>query len=200
MNTDKKSYTEHLLEQESWWKRLLDVQRPYRIHLQRLKLGLVLDIGCGLGRNLINIGGSPQGVGIDHNPHSIAIARSKGLTAFTPEEFYISAYARPGGYDSLLLSHVAEHMRREEVVSLINEYIVFVRYGGGVIIITPQEAGFRSDPTHVEFMNFELIARVVDEANLNLLKQYSFPFHRYFGRIFRYNEFVTIAQKPERRN
>ena len=34
------------------WKRVLDVQAPYRWNLRRLGLGFTLDIGCGIGRNL----------------------------------------------------------------------------------------------------------------------------------------------------
>ena len=87
MSTDKKEYTIRLLSQTKWWKRLLNVQRPYRLHLQRLQLGLVLDIGCGVGRNLINIAGSARGIGVDHNSYSVEVAKSQGLIAFTPEEF-----------------------------------------------------------------------------------------------------------------
>src|SRR5674476_1246283 len=34
------------------WKRVLDVQMPYRANLRRLHLGRTLDVGCGTGRNL----------------------------------------------------------------------------------------------------------------------------------------------------
>lgn len=38
------------------WKTLLDVQRPYRWNLRRLDLKRTLDVGCGIGRNLRNLG------------------------------------------------------------------------------------------------------------------------------------------------
>src|SRR5450631_2060624 len=114
MDTDKEDYTIRLLSQTTWWKRLLDVQRPYRTHLQNLQLGFVLDVGCGIGRSLLHIAGSGRGVGVDHNPHSVAIATSRGLTAFTPDEFRASSYAHEAAFDSLLLSHVAEHLQYKE--------------------------------------------------------------------------------------
>ena len=193
MVTEKHNYTEHLVGLESWWKRLLDVQRPYRRHLQRLRLGFVLDIGCGLGRNLANLGG--RGVGVDHNRHSVGIARSRGLTAFTPEEFQRSEYAQEGRFDSLLLAHVAEHMEKEDVVNLLRDYLVYLSPGGRVVIITPQESGFRSDRTHVEFANFDTVAAIAERTGLVVERQYSFPFPRSFGYIFKYNEFVTICRK-----
>jgi 2-polyprenyl-3-methyl-5-hydroxy-6-metoxy-1,4-benzoquinol methylase len=197
MSTEDKEYTIRLLDQTKGWKRLLDVQRPYRMHLQRLKLGLVLDVGCGIGRNLINIAGSGMGVGVDHNFNSVAIARSRGLIAFTPEEFRASPYADRSGFDSLLLSHVVEHMRHEEAVSLLKSYLDYLKPGGRVVLITPQKAGFKSDPTHVEFVDFQKAELILKRCGLKALKSYSFPLPRLFGNVFKHNEFVTIGEKPE---
>src|SRR5437868_14699975 len=101
MSKDEASYADSRLRAESvWWKRMLDVQRPYRAHLRRLKLGLVLDVGCGIGRNLGHLAG--QGIGVDPNVDAIATCKARGLTAFTPEELASSEYAQPGRFDSLL--------------------------------------------------------------------------------------------------
>lgn len=195
ISTKDEDYTKRLLERSVWWKRVLDVQRPFRIHLQRLNLGSVLEIGCGIGRNLINLGKATRSIGIDHNPNSVAVAVSRGLVAFTPEQFLSSHYAQPSSFDSLLVSHVAEHMRRDEIVSLLNEYLVYLRPRARVVIITPQEAGHRSDPTHAEFMDFEMLAGIMQDAGLIELTHYSFPLARLFGKIFKYNEFVVIGRK-----
>src|SRR6266478_9167810 len=85
------------------WKSLLNVQAPYRWNLLRLKPGYTLEIGCGIGRNLIHL--KDQGIGIDHNIPSVEIARKRGLKAFTPEEFNGSDYNIPQLFDSLLLAH-----------------------------------------------------------------------------------------------
>ena len=196
MSTEKEEYTIRLLGQSKWWKRLLDVQKPYRMHLQRLRLGVVLDVGCGVGRNLINIAGSGAGVGVDHNPHSVAVARSRGLVAFTPEEFHASSYAVRLGFDSLLVSHVAEHMRYKEAVSLLKEYLCYLKAGGRVVLITPQEAGYESDQTHVELVDFQLAAIILKGCGLGISEQYSFPLPRLLGKVFKYNEFITIGEKP----
>src|SRR4029078_13312599 len=91
--TREASYTDRLTRLESvWWKRLLDVQRPYRWNLQRLQLGFTLDLGGGLGRTLVTLEGN--GVGVDHNEASVAVATGRGLVAFTPEAFGASEYAR----------------------------------------------------------------------------------------------------------
>ena len=188
-------YSERLLREESvWWKSLLNVQWPYRWNLGRLNLGLTLDLGCGLGRNLINLHGN--GVGIDHNPHSVDIARSRGLLAYTPEEFRTSEFNKSEYFDSILLSHVAEHMPEQDAVALLTSHTYLLKRHGQVIFITPQEYGFRADPTHVQFMDFDRLSEVSRAAGLTFVRQFSFPFPRLFGRLFRYNEFISISEKP----
>ena len=85
-DTSSESYTVRLQTRSSvWWKRLLDVQAPYRWNLRRLHLGRTLDIGCGIGRNLaISATGS---VGVDHNATSIETARAQGHEAYTLQEW-----------------------------------------------------------------------------------------------------------------
>ncbi|MBF0208943.1 MAG: methyltransferase type 11, partial [Oligoflexia bacterium] len=86
-----------------WWKQLLNVQAPYRWNIRRLvKKGLVLDIGCGIGRNLEHLDG--KGVGVDHNPHSIEFSQAKGLQAFSEESFFASSHATPLSFNALLFA------------------------------------------------------------------------------------------------
>jgi 2-polyprenyl-3-methyl-5-hydroxy-6-metoxy-1,4-benzoquinol methylase len=191
-NTQNKTYTERLIKKQTvWWKRLLDVQAPYRWNLKRLKPGFTLDIGCGIGRNLINLKG--KGVGIDHNFESVQIAQQQGLIAFTPDDFLQSSFNIAQSFDSILLSHVAEHMNRSDVISLLEQYLYLLKPQGKVIIITPQEAGYKSDSTHVEFMNFPKLRTIAQELNLTIIKEYSFPFPRFVGYVFLYNEFISVS-------
>lgn len=196
MKTTDAAYAQRLTDAgDVWWKRLLDVQRPYRAHLRSLRLGLVLEIGCGVGRNLRHLG-AEHAVGVDHNAHAVARACALGLRAFTPPQFRASSFATPGRFDSLLVSHVLEHMTAGEASALLRTWSDSLRAGGRCVVITPQEAGFRSDPTHVEWIDFARAEAVVRDAGLALLRQYSFPFPRALGRVFKYNEFVTVARKP----
>lgn len=192
--TQKIGYTSRLVEKQIvWWKRIFDVQAPYRWNLQRLKPGFTLDIGCGIGRNLINLKG--RGVGVDHNLHSVKVALGRGLTVFTPDDFQTSPFNAPRQFDSLLLSHVAEHMTQKEVVELLRGYIHLLKPQGKLIIITPQEAGYKSDSTHIEFMNFSKLQSITEKLDFTISQEYSFPFPRFIGHFFIYNEFVSISYK-----
>jgi SAM-dependent methyltransferase len=193
--TQDADYSGRLLREEGvWWKRRLDVQLPYRWNLRRLNLGFTLDLGCGLGRNLLNLNGN--GVGIDHNPHSVDIARSRGLRAFTHAEFQASEFNKSENFDSILFSHVAEHMLEQDAIALLGSHIYLLKPHGKVILIAPQEYGFRADPTHVQFMDFDNLREISRRAGLSIVRQFSFPFPRFFGGMFRYNEFILISEKP----
>jgi SAM-dependent methyltransferase len=194
-DTRGQDYTDRLTRLESvWWKRLLDVQRPYRWNLRRLHLGFTLDVGCGLGRNLLNLDGN--GVGVDHNAASVAAATSRGLVAMTPEDFHASDYAVAGRFDSLLLAHVAEHMPEQDAIGVLGEYVGYVRSGGRIVVICPQENGYTKDSTHVRFLDFDDIASLCRAVGATTERSYSFPFPRPAGKVFPYNEFVVVARLP----
>ena len=176
------------------WKQLLRVQAPYRWNLRRLRLGFTLEVGCGTGRALANLDGN--GVGVDHNVDSVGTCRSRGLTAFTPEDFRSSEYSGTRAFDSMLLAHVIEHMTEREARELVAAYVGDVKAGGLLVLITPQEVGYRSDASHVHFSDFEVNAAVCASVGARITRQYSFPFPRPVGRIFIYNEFVTVARLP----
>jgi SAM-dependent methyltransferase len=191
------AYAERLRAAESvWWKRVVDVQLPYRLHLRRLRLGFTLDVGCGLGRNLNNLGGAERGVGVDPNAAAVATCRDRGLVAFTPDELAASPFAAPGRFDAMLIAHVLEHMPGADARALVQRYLPYVRRGGRVVLITPQEAGFASDPTHVELVDRAGLERIARDVGLTVLAGYSFPLPRLAGRWFKYNEFVVIARRP----
>ncbi len=187
-------YTARLeLETGKRWKRLLGVQAPYRRHIRRVVEGRVLDVGCGIGRNLEHLDG--HGVGVDINPHSVEAARRRGLTAYTTDEFAASPEAAPQGFDTLLIAHVLEHMSPEQASDLLGSYVPYLRAGGRVVVIVPQESGFSSDTTHVTFLDLGDIALLESAYGLTRERGYSFPLPRWVGRFFTYNETVALSRK-----
>ncbi len=189
-------YAGRLLASESApWKRFFDVQGPYRRYLRALNLGFVLDLGCGVGRNLVNLGGRNAGVGVDRDPEAVRLAEGRDLQVFLPLTFAASPHAVPGRFDSLLVSHVVEHLTFDEGVDLVREHLQFVKPGGRIVIITPQPAGFRSDSTHVLYYDPAKLERLAALLRLDRLTLTSFPFPSAVGRVFPYNEWVLVAAR-----
>jgi SAM-dependent methyltransferase len=153
----------------------------------------MLEVGCGIGRNLRFVNGN--GVGIDHNQSSIDHCRSLGFQALSVDEFKTSKFAKPATFDSILLSHILEHMDHGARIDLLKTYLPFLKPEGKVILITPQEKGQASDPTHIELVGFHEQAALAQTFGLKEVRSYSFPFARFMGEYFIYNEFVSIWLK-----
>jgi SAM-dependent methyltransferase len=183
-------------------RRWVDFQRPYRWNIRRLHPGRTLDVGCGVGRHLTSL---PAGsVGVDFNEHAVARARARGGVAFTMDEFL----ADPGEkFDSMLLSHVLEHMTVEQGEEVLNQYLPHLKAGGQVIAICPQEKGFYDPPgahpddldpegggAHVTYLDGPALGQMLESVGLTVEKNYSFPFFRPAGRVFRYNETVVVGR------
>lgn len=195
VDTSESDYAKRLSKlQQARWKRLLRVQAPYHFSLKRLRPGYFLDVGCGIGRSLDWF--RHGNVGVDTNKTAIELCRARGLLAFTPEEFFVSEYSSSGPiFDSLLFSHVLEHMTESDAMALIGQYISLLKGDGQIIIITPQESGFKSDNTHINFTDFETISRILSNLNFHVRVARSFPFPRFAGKYFIYNEFVVSARR-----
>ena len=173
---------------------MLGSQAPYRWNIRRLDLGRTLDVGCGIGRNLAHMDGN--GVGVDHNPDSVRICRERGFEAFVPADFLASEYARPGRFDALMSAHVIEHLTPDEATEMMTTYLPFVRAGGRIVLITPQERGFATMPTHITFTDADALATLCTDAGLLVRDRRSFPLPRRAGAWFTYNEFVVEATVP----
>ena len=190
------AYAESLLTtQNKWWKRLLNVQWPYRAFLRSLGLGLTLDVGCGVGRNLKTLG--DKGVGVDPNETAVRLARQQGCQAFTPEDFRRSEWAVEGRFDSLLCAHVLEHLKRPDAIETLATWLPFLKPQGRLVLIVPQEKGFQADRTHLTFLDGEDLAQICESLQVRVVRKCSFPFPRFMGRFFTYNESVVLALKGQ---
>ena len=193
-DTSEKWYTDRLKAmdaKESLAKRLHTVM--YRRHIQGLTTGRVLDVGCGIGMNLRFL--SPESVGVDHNEHSVQVANESGLTAFVPADLHAKAADYEGTFDTILAAHVVEHMDREAGLGLLNEYLPYLKAKARVVLITPQEGGYKTDPTHVRFVDFDGSRDLLETVGLRVTRSASFPIPRAVGKGRRGNEFVVVGER-----
>jgi len=194
-DTASAAYTERLTQRSgARWKRVLDVQAPYRWNLRRI-LGdqRTLDVGCGIGRNLHNL--AAGSLGVDHNATSVQLCREAGLAATTTEEFLAQDPIEHGGFGGMLAAHLIEHLPADGAVDVLAPYLPYLAPDAKIVLICPQERGFASDPTHTVFTDQDRLGALSRELGLRVEKQYSFPLPRFTGRVFTYNEFVTVAAR-----
>jgi SAM-dependent methyltransferase len=176
------------------YKKILRSVNPYRLHIRKICVGRVLDIGCGIGRNLGYLS-RPDALGIDHNTVAITLAQAAGFTTLTPTQYELEQEKYMESFDTLLISHVLEHLTESESISLLSSYLPAVKTGGRVIVICPQERGQASDPTHRTFLDHEAISLLFDTSGVSQIKHGSFPFPSWFGRFYVYNETVVMGVK-----
>lgn len=169
------------------WKRF--VPNPYRWHIRRRCVGRVLDVGCGIGRCLAFLDG--RGVGVDPNVAAIARARGRGLEAYTPQE--LGALPELTGFDTLLCSHVLEHLDRETAVDLLRTWLPRIRRGGRVVLICPQARGQASDATHVRLMDPVALTELANAVGIRIERIRSFPLPPAVGRWWVHNETVLVG-------
>jgi len=175
------------------WKRLLNVQAPYQWnHRRLLGTGRVLDVGCGIGRNLPYL---PAGsLGVDHNADSVGVCREQGHDAVTVEEFLARDPARDGGFTGLLAAHLLEHLPEGEQAKLLRDYLPYLAPGARVVLICPQPRGYASDATHLVYLDLPKLRGVCEELGLDVEREMSFPLPALAGRWFLYNEWIVAAR------
>ena len=96
----------------------------------------------------------------------------------------------------MLIAHVIEHMDAGRGIALLKDVpaLPAARWQG--LLVCPQERGYASDPTHVRFTTGADLVELSTDVGLMPGEWFSFPFPRWAGKPFIYNEFCLLATKP----
>jgi hypothetical protein len=197
-NTNSEEYFEEIHSNtQAKWKRFLPLQVPYKLNLKMQSLGKVLEIGAGLGRNQ---GFLNSAVGVEHNIQSVQYCINKGFDVYLPEVFDEKFKDRRGKnaiFDSLLISHVLEHIEYENQIPTVLRYLPYLKASAKIMLITPQEAGHHATKSHITWTDFDRLEQIIFEASheFKIIRKYSFPFSRSVGKLFMYNEFNVVAAR-----
>jgi len=193
-STQSEAYTNRLTALSGRFISRLVGGQPYRWKIRRIANGNVLEVGCGIGRNLNFLGS--RAVGVDHNLMSIKVCRDRGFTAYTPDEFFALPDIASKKFDTILFSHVIEHLTLADARALLHTYVEHLAPSGSLIIICPQKCGFASDSTHVTYFDLDSLAQLAASVQCSEFSRESFPFPAFLGRWFTYNEWVHISISP----
>ena len=106
-----------------------------------------------------------------------------------------SPWREEGAFDSLLLAHVIEHMDERPGVAL-RAYLPYLDRRPGVLHL-PARARICQRPDPRSLHERRRLAALAEGAGLTVQRSYSFPFPRWTGKVFTYNEFCVVARKPD---
>lgn len=107
--------------------------------LPRDKGAAILDIGCGLGWFLgaIKDRGYTNIQGVDVNDESIEACRQKGLRVSQIESISSFAASHQGQFELITMSHVLEHLPKEEVIATLKAIKSMLSPTGYFICMVP---------------------------------------------------------------
>lgn len=155
------------------------VRRAYLRSAASQVSGPTLDFGCGVGELLERL--PPGSRGLEYNQATVEFCRRKGLPVDAYDGFAddwdLSALAPRSRFDSMVVSHVLEHL--EEPAQVLRRLLLASQRLGvrRVLAIVPGRAGFRIDATHRTFVDRDLLtqAAIVRDTGFSVQRARYFP-------------------------
>lgn len=173
------------------------VRRAYLRSATKLLRGASLDIGCGAGDLLSML---PAGsVGLELNKEAVRYGNERGLDVryYDGDEdgWALGAIKSDDQFQSIVISHVLEHLAEPEIV--LGRILTWAakRNVSRVLVVVPGPVGFRADPTHVVYIDQEMLAKseVVSGTTFRLSEASYFPLNlSAAGEYFRHQELRAL--------
>jgi SAM-dependent methyltransferase len=103
------------------------------------KSSRILDIGCGFGQMLLRLrdAGYTNITGVDIGSESVDFCRSQGLNVEKITSIDAFADSHRGQYDLILMSHVLEHIPKEQTISTLSSIRSMLAEKGSFIVMVP---------------------------------------------------------------
>ena len=201
-STGAKAIVKRLLATLFFWKR--PVFATDLMHLQSVRPGRLLEVGCGGGSFLAaaaRAGWTAHGIDFDEK----AIAAAKRLPGVDAEVGDLIERKYPAGaFDAVVMSNVVEHL--PDPAAVFAECLHILSPGGRVVFITPNIDALGHDlmgrhwrglepPRHLYLYNVATLRRFARAAGFAKVLAFSSPGQ---GMIEASNDIARRAGEPER--
>lgn len=182
----------------SWLRKT--IRKIYLWQVRRHIKGLAIDFGCGVGEHLATF---PKGsLGLEINEATVNYCRQNGMNValYKPDEDDYRLQNIPEGkYETLVISHVLEHL--PDPATVLKKLMAACERIGikRIFICVPCEVGFAHDKTHLTFVTVDYICQnnLLQYGNFCLVKKGYFPFNwQWMGKLFVYNELYLLYERP----
>lgn len=99
----------------------------------------ILDVGCGFGQMLLRLRdeGFTRISGVDIGEESVAFCQSQKLDVQKIESIYEFSVQNYGKFDLILMSHVLEHIPKNETIATLTAIKSMLAPGGSFIVMVP---------------------------------------------------------------
>ena len=194
-STNSNEYTKYYLKKFNiWYRRLFPIDIPFKFIAKACCKGKILDIGCGPGRYLAFF--KDKAIGVDHNRDFIEYTRNRGFKTYLTEDFFKANIQEK--FDTLLFSHILEHMNFQEGIKLIKRYLPYLKNQGRIVIIVPHGYCYNNDPTHVLYYDKKKIEELAYCLNYKLIKNFYHPFPDYLSKWFITDGIYILKRKENK--
>jgi SAM-dependent methyltransferase len=147
-----------------------NIYRKYFLYpkLKQILSGVVLDLGCGLGRF---IDFRPETLGVDINPYNVEYCKKQGHNVQLMVKNSIPFPDQ--SFDCILMDNVLEHIECPQII--IKEIVRTLRNQGKLVVGVPGVKGYAYDPDHKIFYNKDQLSRLLSSEGFELVSHFYTP-------------------------
>jgi 2-polyprenyl-3-methyl-5-hydroxy-6-metoxy-1,4-benzoquinol methylase len=187
MDTRSQEYREYLESKYLPGRRLYLDGWIYPRYLKEFVPGTIYDFGCGVGSFLgFCKRRGVSAVGIDSNPSMVEACLAHGLKAQVDDVVSPRTITVP--ISNVICDNVLEHLTEDRIELFFESMKSLIRREGVLLLVVPNRKGFSRDPTHVTFVERDLIERIARDHGLSLSLKFNFPLkNRFLGERFVFN-------------